>query len=116
MYKSFGKDLPDSWATDHLFCDSNIFFEDTTAYSWILEYSFGNILITGLGSVKLETIKTVISNDTDLYDPDLYIFLVSLIKPETEGVRYIHEHGRRVLKVKSIVRIYIEIASDLITI
>lgn len=88
-----------SGATDHFLCDVHMFVGDITPYSGILECASGRIPITGLGRVKLKTTETVISIDRVLYAPDLNINIVSLIKLETKGVRYIHEHCKRIFKL-----------------
>lgn len=94
----YDKVVVDSGATDHFFCNPTMFAGEIRPHSSFLECASGNLAISGIGSVRLETAETVIKIDNVLFVPELSVNLVSLIKLEEKGVRYSYENGVRSLK------------------
>ena len=70
-------------------------------HSGTLERAYGNLSITGTGTVRIETTETVMKIDNVLFIPELNGNLFSLIKLERKGVRYIYKDGIRSLDLKS---------------
>lgn len=57
----------DSGATDHFFCNSKMFIGEIRPHSSFLECASGNLSITGIGTVRIETMETVMTIDNVLY-------------------------------------------------
>lgn len=104
----------DSGATDHFFCNEDMFIGEMRPFTSSLECASGNIPITGIGSVKFETTETVITIDNVLFVPGLTVNLVSLLKLEAKGVHYTFHNGIRYLKLRSNVISYLNVSSHLI--
>lgn len=103
----------DSGATDHFFCNPRMFVGNIRPHVGTLECATGNLPITGIGTVKLETTETVLNIHNVLFVPMLSVNLVSLIKLEQKGVKYNYENGIRCLKLRSRVLGYLNISSNL---
>ena len=103
----------DSGATDHFFCNLKMFIGDIRQHSSFLECAAGNIAITGIGTVRLETTEAVITIDNVLFVPELTVNLVSLIKLERKGVRYTFYNGVRSLRLRNSILGHLSISSHL---
>lgn len=77
--------LVDSEATDHFFCNPEIFEGEIRPHSSLLECASGNISIKGTGTVRLDTTEAIMTSNNVRYVPELTVNLLSFIKFEKKG-------------------------------
>ena len=85
----------DSGATNHFFGNKQMFVGDIEYHDGVLECASGPMNITGKGKVLIETKHSKIIIDNVLYVPGLTVNLLSLLRLEDKGVRYMFHNGNR---------------------